>query len=160
MPKASAADLTIWIRKHHRPLTKEFHEKWINAGLASLCQSEIRRQQPMKSGRPSLSHPQQGRLPGWEDIPYRIELPHAQGEPRKNIKLLNATLEDLRDRKTLVQADAAAFAAELPQLNELIALMERYDKAQPGITVAEALKLQAMRKTPGGVTRGESSKTA
>jgi hypothetical protein len=52
-------------------------------------------------------------------------------------------LENLRTRRALVRGP---LAAELPQLNKLISLMERYDKAQPGITVAEALKLHGARR--------------
>jgi hypothetical protein len=58
-----------------------------------------------------------------------------------------------------VEAMPKASATDLTnwtRKHELIALMERYDKAQPGITVAEALGLQAARR--GGIGRHESSK--
>jgi hypothetical protein len=146
MPNASAAKLCQWTRQHHGALIAEFQERWIDERLTSIYQAELRRHRPMRRGRPGLGHPLQDRFPfpGYENIPIWISLEVGTRNKRaKGIYLSEATLENLRTRRALVRGP---LAAELPQLNKLISLMERYDKAQPGITVAEALKLHGARR--------------
>ncbi len=146
MPDASPSELCRWTRIHHGALIGEFEGIWIDEKLTALYRSEFQRQHPMKGGKPRLGHPLQGRFPfpGYENIPVWISLEvGTRGKRARGKYLDDALLEDLYTRRSLVKGP---LTAELPQLNKLIQLVERYDKAQPGITVGEALKLQAARK--------------
>lgn len=148
MPKAPVAELTAWTRKHHRALTKEFHEQWINAGLSSLFRAELQRQRPMKHGRPGLHHPQQIKLPGCEHIPMQFSVEHGtHDKPGRRVRFFQADVTDLKARLDLIQGE---FTAEAGQLRDLIALMEPYDRAQPGIKVAKALELHGLKKPARG----------
>jgi hypothetical protein len=141
MPKASASEVANWTITHHLTIVKEFYREWALEKLVSLSAAEMRRQRPMKRGRPNLRHREQSRLPGFEDVPYRLELDASvKGKHGRRIRLPNATLEDLKQRRALIRGQ---YSAEHRQLNKLIAIMEPYDRAQPGIRVAEALKLRA-----------------
>lgn len=140
-PKGSVAEMVHWIRDNHNPIVLEFQDQFVNTALAALCRSEIRRQRPMKKGRPSLNHPLQTRFsfPGFEAIPGQFDV----GNNRR-VRLATADLEDLKMRRALIHGQ---FTAEASQLDELISIMKRYDRAEPGIRVGEALKRQAA-KTP------------
>lgn len=148
MPNASAPDLADWTISHQLTLVKGFYREWALEKLTALYGIELRRQRPMKRGRPSITHPQQSRLPGFEHIPYRmfLEFGGTRANPGKRVFLPDATVEDLKTRRALIRGQ---FTAENRELNELIAIMEPYDRAQPGITVKAALKLRAAsRRAP------------
>jgi hypothetical protein len=139
-PEAGATDIARHISVHHSALIQE----WAFQKLVSLCRSQLMRQNPMKRGRPTLQHQQQLRLPGFEHIPIRFEIQlSARNQARKQILLRNATLADLKKRRALLRGE---FSPELPELNRLISIMQRYDESRPGITVAEAFELRAARK--------------
>ncbi len=135
----SVEQLTKRLIAEHHALIRECEPIWAFERVASIFRTEMKHQNPMKRGRPSLGHPQQSRLPGFENIPIFFDIQGA-GDQRKRVWLKNATLQDLRKRRAFLRGE---FSAELPELNRLISVMQSYEKAHPGITVTEALKLRA-----------------
>lgn len=149
-PEAPMVDLVRWMHEHHQPLINKFEQEWIDEKLAALLTAAKRNYgnagNPMRGGgRPKYGHPDQSRLQfieNFEQIPFWIYLePTSRNQPRPpRVQLPKATLQDLKKRRALIKGEQSR---ELPQLNRLIAIMELYDKAQPGITVKAALELRS-----------------
>ncbi len=149
-PHASPVDLVRWMREYHGPLVEAFERKWADDKLVSLFLVEKRRLNPVvkntldRKGRPRFGHPKQSRLPfseQFERIPYYLILePRTRQSRGREVELPNATLADLKKRRSLIRGEQSV---ELPQLNRLIGIMEMYDRMQPGIRVKKALELRS-----------------
>lgn len=138
MPDATSVEMAEHLMTHNAPAIIGWLVIQIDAEFKPATPRS-----PMKGNRPRLGHPKQRRLPGYADIPDFLFLTPTVGKKRgKRVRLFSATLQD-----QIVSLDLAVneTAEELAQRRRLIALTRRYDKKQPGITVREVFKLQAIR---------------
>jgi hypothetical protein len=139
MPHASPVERAKYTMGHEPEIIRE----WI-LQLLTVRYTVQPKKPAMIRNRPRLSHPGQGRLPGFENIPTQI---YTKPPSKKNlrgtrVRLLDATLAD---QVASLELAIGQNADELADRRRLIALTRRYDRKQPGITVREVFKLQAAR---------------